>query len=203
MNIFKYKKWFLLVSVSSLFLIKDLFYPQLSFALPFNQDMVNNQYTLGLIMRSKPEGSVSISEAKRYVGKREDGAKLSNPIPVTRASLIHGRRAYNSNCSPCHGKFIGSKYIPGPVGSKLGAVNLTLDYLKVMPDSHFFQFVHFGGMAIMPVYGWKLSIEEHWDIVNYIRSVQKGNSLLRRSDNQKSSATDLKTDNGTTTQKAG
>lgn len=147
-------------------------------ALPFNQDMVGNQYGLGQIMRPKAAGSVSTNDAKRYVGlTREEAKDLQNPVPVTAASVLHGKRLYNVNCSPCHGSFIDGKHVPGPVGARLPAVNLAQDYLKVVPDSHFFQFIHFGGMAIMPAYGWKLSLEEHWDIVNYIRTVQNGGEL--------------------------
>lgn len=147
-------------------------------ALPFNQDMVGNQYGLGQIMRPKAAGAISNNDAKRYVGlTREEAVDIQNPVPATAASVLHGKRLYAVNCSPCHGSFVDGKHVPGPVGAKLPAVNLAQEYLKVVPDSHFFQFIHFGGMAIMPAYGWKLSLEEHWDIVNYIRTVQKGNEL--------------------------
>jgi mono/diheme cytochrome c family protein len=146
-------------------------------ALPFNQDMVGTQYGLGQIMRPKAEGAVSANDAKRFVGTREEAALLKNPVVSSSESIIHGKRIYNANCSPCHGSFVEGKHIPGPVGARLPAVNLAQDYLKVVPDSHFFQFIHFGGMAIMPAYGWKLSLTEHWDIVNYIRSVQQGGGL--------------------------
>lgn len=150
-----------------------------AYGLPFNQDMVGNQYGLGQIMRPKAEGSVSTNDAKRYVGlTREDAAELKNPIAPTLRSILHGKRVYNTNCSPCHGSFVDGAHVPGPVGAKLPAVNLAQDYLKAVPDSHFFQFIHFGGMAIMPAYGWKLSLDEHWDIVNYIRAVQQKNPLL-------------------------
>jgi mono/diheme cytochrome c family protein len=148
-------------------------------ALPFNQDMVGNQLGLGQVMRPKAEGSVSLNDVKRYIGGvRADAANLENPVPATLTSILHGKRLYNSNCSPCHGSFVQGKHVPGPVGAKLPAVNLAQDYLKAVPDSHFFQFIHFGGMAIMPAYGCKLSIEEHWDIVNYIRAVQSGADVV-------------------------
>jgi mono/diheme cytochrome c family protein len=146
-------------------------------ALPFNQDMVGTQYGLGQIMRPKATGAVSTNDAKRFIGTREEAASLKNPVAPTGQSILHGKRIYNANCSPCHGSFVEGKHVPGPVGARLPAVNLAQDYLKVVPDSHFFQFIHFGGMAIMPAYGWKLSLTEHWDIVNYIRSVQQGETV--------------------------
>lgn len=146
-----------------------------SHALPFNQDMVNNQLSGGQIMRPKAAGSIQDGALERFVGTREEAAKLTNPVPATAASVGHGQRIYNSNCAPCHGQFVDNAWIPGPVGKVLPAVNLSQDYLKKVPDSHFFQFIHFGGMAIMPAYGWKLSMNEHWDVVNYIRSVQNHN----------------------------
>ncbi|MCB0331689.1 MAG: cytochrome c, partial [Bdellovibrionales bacterium] len=45
-------------------------------------------------------------------------------------------------------------------------------------DGHIFSYIHFGGVAIMPRYGYKLSPREHWDIVNYIRWMQKDFSKL-------------------------
>lgn len=142
-------------------------------ALPFNQDMVGTQLGNGTVMRPGAEGAVSVGQGERWVGvKREDALKLTNPVPSSPSSVAKGKRLYHVNCSPCHGRYIDDKFIAGAVSQQLPGPNLSLPYLKDRPDAHFFQFIHFGGMAIMPAYGWKFSIEEHWDIVNYIRAIQ-------------------------------
>jgi len=147
--------------------------PTDALALPFNQDMVGSQISNGAIMRKHAEGAVATSDAERYVGLTREGAlTLTNPIPATPESLSKGARLFSANCSPCHGRYNEGKYIPGAVSNYVPGPNLALSFYKEKPDAHFFQFIHFGGMAIMPAYGWKFSMEEHWDIVNYVRQVQ-------------------------------
>jgi len=141
-------------------------------ALPFNQDMVGGQPILGKVMRPKAEGSVPRGAEARYVGTKEDAVNLKNPVPASPASVASGERLFHSNCSPCHGRYIEGKYIAGAVSKYVPGPNLQAEFYKTKSDGHFFQFIHFGGMAIMPAYGYKFSINEHWDIVNYIRHIQ-------------------------------
>jgi mono/diheme cytochrome c family protein len=146
---------------------------QLAYSLPFNQDMVGTQLSNGNIMRPKAAESVPVGTAKRFVGpNREDALRLTNPVPATEESVSNGSRLFAVNCSPCHGRYIEGKHVPGAVSTYLPGAELSAPFYKEKPDAHFFQFIHYGGMAIMPAYGWKLSIEEHWDIVNYIRHLQ-------------------------------
>jgi hypothetical protein len=44
---------------------------------------------------------------------------------------------------------------------------------KDRTDGYIFGAIHYGSYStLMPAYGWKFSIEEHWDMVNYIRKMQ-------------------------------
>ncbi len=83
---------------------------------------------------------------------------------------------FSVNCSPCHGDISTSPYVRGPVAQKSQMIGIVPDLkdemFKAKPDGHFYGIIHFGGMAVMPAYGWKLSPTEHWDMVNYIRKVQ-------------------------------
>jgi hypothetical protein len=142
-------------------------------ALPFNQDMVGTQLTNGNIMRPKAAESVPVGASERFIGpKREDALRLTNPVEPTEMSIASGSRLFAINCSPCHGRYIEGEHIPGAVSVYLPGPELSNALYKDKPDAHFFQFIYYGGLAIMPAYGWKLSIEEHWDIVNYIRHLQ-------------------------------
>ncbi len=144
-------------------------------AMPFNQDMATGQnIPAGQMMRGKAVGSVAVGASSRYQGSRDEALTLKNPIASTVQSVEHGKRLYNVNCTPCHGSYENGQYLPGGVQDKVPGPDLNADYIKVKPDGHFFSFVHFGGMAIMPAYGYKLSTVEHWDIVNYIRHFQQG-----------------------------
>jgi mono/diheme cytochrome c family protein len=144
-------------------------------ALPFNQDMVGNQISTGDMQRPEPARSIPRGAAKRFVGmKREDALTLVNPVKPTTRSIAHGKRLFQANCTPCHGKIVNQTYVLGPLATQLpGAPLFQGSFMWDKPDAHYFQFIHFGGMAIMPKYGYKFSIKEHWDIVNYIRDVQR------------------------------
>lgn len=141
-------------------------------ALPFNTDMMSTQPSHGQIVRPKAEGAVQQGISQRYNGTKEEAVNLTNPVPSTPLSITRGARIFNSNCSPCHGKYQDGKYVIGAVSQWMPGIDLSMDAIRVKPDGHFFQFIHFGGLAIMPAYASKFSIPEHWDVVNYVRSVQ-------------------------------
>lgn len=66
------------------------------------------------------------------------------------------------------------QYAPGPVAMKFAAPpDITQEpYRTGRSDGNIYGIIHFGGMAVMPALGWKLSPTEHWDIINYVRHVQ-------------------------------
>jgi len=161
----------LVVSVATLLAVSSVY------ALPFNSDMVNNQLRAGAIMRPLPEGSIAVGSLVGRLEKRDDALALSNPIKSDAVSIGAGQRLFAANCYPCHGDLSQKTWIPGPVGQKMTALvpgkppELTNAYYKGQPDGVFYAAMHFG-FGLMPNVGWKLSPTEHWDIINYIRSVQ-------------------------------
>lgn len=142
------------------------------YALPFSDDMVHDQPKVSEIMRPAPEGSVAMGSSARYVKDKEAALALTNPISGDAFSVERGERLWDVNCTPCHGQYAEDGYKAGVVNKFLPGPDLTADYISGKPDGHFFSYIYFGG-AIMPRYGWKLSMREHWDIVNYIRNQQK------------------------------
>jgi len=141
-------------------------------ALPLNTDMFDTQPGKGQIMRPLPEDTVPIGSLGLQFESREDAAQLENPVAPDASSLASGKRLFSINCTPCHGSYEGG-YQPGEIARfGMPPINLAEERLKAMSDAYFFQFIHFGGLALMPAYGWKFSMEEHWDIVNYIRQIQ-------------------------------
>lgn len=147
--------------------------PISALALPFNQDMVGTQLANGTIQREGAKDSVAVGTSQRYIGdKREDALVLSNPVTRTVQSVSNGSRLYRAQCAPCHGSVIDGAYVQGPVAKFVPGPHLFIEAMKAKPDAHYFQYIYFGGLAIMPRYGYKLSIDEQWDIVNYIRDVQ-------------------------------
>lgn len=141
-------------------------------ALPFNDDMVHDQLKTGEVMRAAPEHSIPIGASERYVKDRDAALKLTNPIAGDELSTRNGQRLWEIHCSMCHGVYTDQGYKIGVVNQWMPGPNLADDTIKGKSDGHFFGYVYFGGLALMPRYGWKLSITEHWDLVNYIREVQ-------------------------------
>jgi mono/diheme cytochrome c family protein len=150
--------------------------PISSFALPFNTDLSDVQLRAGSMMRPKAKNSVPVGSLEYRVEDKEAALLLSNPLAGDANSSLRGQQLFSVNCSPCHGDITSSPYVKGPVAQKsqmLGIVpDLKDELYKAKPDGHFYGIIHFGGMAVMPALGWKLSPTEHWDIVNYIRKVQ-------------------------------
>jgi hypothetical protein len=144
-------------------------------ALPFNDDMVDSSLTDGQITRAKPDGVIAKGSLEYRVDTREEANKLSNPVKADAKSLVRGSRLYRVNCYTCHGDLESKKWEPGPVGQPgrlPGVPNITDAFYKGKSDGYVYGIIHFGGMAYMPAYGWKLSPTEHWDIINYVRKMQ-------------------------------
>lgn len=149
-------------------------------ALPFNDDMVDIQPRTGSVVRSKPATSVSVGSLAFRVANRQEAEALENPVKLDAVSKMKGKRLFAVNCTPCHGDIAAKEWKVGPVGIKFGNIPdiravdpaRQKDY-RTQTDGFFYSVIHFGSMStLMPAYGWKLSPTEHWDIVNYIRSVQ-------------------------------
>ncbi|MCB0311456.1 MAG: c-type cytochrome [Bdellovibrionales bacterium] len=147
--------------------------PHLADALPFNDDMVDTQLRAGAIMRPKPEGSVAKGTLERFVDPAT-AANLVNPKQSSRASVESGEMLFSVNCMPCHGDIKSPQWQTGPVGQKFSLKqppDISSGQYKSRTDGQIFTAIHFGAGLMRPV-GWKLSMSETWDIVNYVRKVQ-------------------------------
>ena len=143
-------------------------------ALPFNDDMVDVQKRTGVMMRQKAPGTVPLGMSEYHVATKADAEKMTNPIKADDRSVDNGKRLFSVNCTPCHGDISKKPWAPGYVAAKLPLIppDPTTDAYKARSDGFFYGTIHFGGAALMPALGWKLSPTEHWDVVNYIRSEQ-------------------------------
>lgn len=118
-----------------------------------------------------PEHSVATT-ALLYPETAEIAEKnLRNPLPATQATVDAGKHWYNTFCVNCHGadgKGVGSitdVYMPAP--------NLTVADYEKRGDGFFFHRITFGAQAIMPPYGHAITPTERWQIVHYLRVLQK------------------------------
>jgi len=167
--------------LSRLFFIVALM-PTLAHAWPWSQDMMNQPSVKPqelppgkTAMLPFPVRSVPTQGIPTEVANKDEANALTSPIPVTEESLNKGRVLFRIVCAACHGL---TGQADSPVSDKIGAINLTDDYVqKQMTEGWIFGTITFGGAAIMPPYGVTnggvgsndLTPEERWDVVNYVR----------------------------------
>jgi len=162
-------------------LVGVLLIPALAFGLPFNKDMVDVQMRAGSTTRPSVPGTVALGSLSYRVESKAETEGMTNPIARDEASVQRGKRLFEVNCTPCHGWYTNGGNVKPPVAKGVAGENgymglpapdITVDMYKQRTDGFFYGTIHFGGMAIMPAYGWKLSPHEHWDLVNYVRHIQ-------------------------------
>jgi mono/diheme cytochrome c family protein len=95
--------------------------------------------------------------------------KMKNPVPATPAALVAGRQLYAEHCQKCHGEKGNGQ------GAK--AAELTIapsDFTNAsemgdLPDGQLFLEITKGELP-MPAFEDKLSEQERWQLVDYIRT---------------------------------
>ena len=98
---------------------------------------------------------------------------LPNPVPADLASLERGEVLFNRICAVCHGPAgVGAQanmieYIP-----LLIAYNLSGPVVAGYTDGFIYGIMRVG-RGLMPPYGHQISHFDRWNIVNYIRVLQR------------------------------
>lgn len=94
-------------------------------------------------------------------------AELQNPVIPDAASQAQGQMLFTIHCALCHGE---TSVKPGLAGSKLTPPppGLDRDLLKSRSDSHLFNAIS-NGFGRMPPFKGKLSPQERWHLVNFLR----------------------------------
>jgi len=120
-----------------------------------------------------PKRSIPVGGLPTKVANREEATNLKNPVAVSAASIKKGRDLFQIICAACHGL---SGKADSPVSEKIGAVDLTAEYIQNYADGYIWGTISFGS-AIMPSYGVvneqggsnDLTPEERWHVVNYVK----------------------------------
>lgn len=161
-------------------LFLSLLTPSLVLAWPWSTDMMNQpsikpQETYKGKIFPFPARSVPTIGVQTKVANRDEAKGLSNPVAATAGSIKIGKRMFTIYCSACHGQ---SGKADSPISPKIGAIDLTTEYVqKDLTEGWIFGTITFGS-AIMPAYGKPgegggsndLSVEERWHVVNYVRN---------------------------------
>lgn len=95
---------------------------------------------------------------------------IKNPVPASPASLARGKDRFTIFCEPCHGADAAGD---GPVNAKLMvAPSLLTDKAKKLTDGYIYSMIR-RGRGVMPAYGDRIFGDDRWDIVNYVRQLQR------------------------------
>ena len=94
----------------------------------------------------------------------------TNPIAATDSSIARGERKFMRTCAPCHGTTlagdgkVAANFMPPP--------DLLAEATRNRKDGFIYSYIRFGGV-VMPPYGAQVTAEEAWNLVNYVRHMQK------------------------------
>lgn len=124
-----------------------------------------------------------------------NGQPKNNPLPLSHtfmvrgaamATIDRGQECFEIHCAPCHG-LSGQggndpKQAHGLVGRRWPVVipnfhakpdgDAATNRVANLTDGDFFEVIT-NGKGTMPAYGTRLSVEERWAVVHYIRALQQ------------------------------
>lgn len=111
-----------------------------------------------------PAGAVPVSGREVLSPQSE----TANPVAASEESVARGETLFAINCAMCHGQTSAE---PGRVGQKIKPPppGLAPELLQRLRDADIFRAVTFG-FGRMPPFQDKLSPQERWDLVNFLRS---------------------------------
>lgn len=150
-------------------------------------DSMMNGSLNGNAIRIPMNGSVAY-----YYGNTEDERNramkeiVADPVKLTDAALAKGKNLYTINCAICHGDLgDGAGYLVRDDGGKYPAqpANFLKDDFIASSEGRFYHSIMYG-KNMMGSYADKLSYEERWDVIHYIRSLQANSKKLKYSEKE-------------------
>ena len=103
----------------------------------------------------------------------EEASKLNNPIPAKFESIMRGKYTYLRSCATCHGDNADGN---GPVAAALTPKPANLIKMSGIHSDSDFAWKIMNGRGSMPAWKNILSMDQIWDLVNYIQSLSNANS---------------------------
>lgn len=159
-------------------------------AFPWSIDMFRGASVqpLAIAPRAMPEGTLPVDGIHYNIhygqpaGMPDEAAippmklelmtvRLQNPLQPTPQVLAYGKELFDNTCSPCHGlKGKGDGSVVHLLQHK--PANLMTGVSKNLPDGYIYGYIRNGGIW-MPSYNDAMSSKERWEVVVYLRSLQK------------------------------
>jgi cytochrome c553 len=131
---------------------------------------------------AQPNGAVPFyyenTELERVRCEQE---MIQNPFPITKAGLDRAKPLYDVNCGICHGeKGDGQGSLVTIPDAKYPAQPKNLlgdDMISAGNGRYYFGIMY--GKNVMGAYADKLSYEERWQVIHYIRALQAKSKSLQ------------------------
>ncbi|MEZ5294622.1 MAG: c-type cytochrome [Vicinamibacterales bacterium] len=115
--------------------------------------------------------SIALFVAASAAGQTPKAAALKNPVASTPASVATGQQVYQRQCRTCHG---ASGKADTPVAKRMNASDLTdATWTHGASDGEIFTVIRDGAgpQSTMKPFKDKISDQDAWHLVNYIRSL--------------------------------
>jgi mono/diheme cytochrome c family protein len=123
-----------------------------------------------LVYRAPDDASVPTIGKDVEMDRDVAAEKLHNPIPASPAATARGDTLFHRLCVPCHGMTMQGN---GPVAANfMPPPDLLAQQTRERKDGYIYSYIRHGGV-VMPSYGFQVSAEEAWDIIHYLRAMQK------------------------------
>jgi len=107
-----------------------------------------------------------------YAGKNADGSFVKGfPIEITETVVRRGQNRYQIYCAPCHGALGDGNGITKSYGM-VATPSYHDDRLRTMAEGEIFNTITLGKNTMFP-YADKLSPDERWAVIAYVRALQR------------------------------
>jgi len=137
----------------------------------------NDFFPDGRGSRLRPEGTVArgepYEESAFYTGIVPGTTNFVevNPVPVSETLLARGQERFGIFCAPCHSAVGDGNGVPKRINAMGVVANLHDKRIVMLPDGELFNTISHG-KNLMSGYAAKISTEDRWAIVAYVRALQ-------------------------------
>ncbi len=113
--------------------------------------------------------ALAVAHGKKDWPAPEDAKKLKNPVAATDASLVAAKAVFLDNCAQCHGEGGKGDGSEAPMYDVKPADFTDAHMMGEMTDGEIFWKIS-EGRRPMPEFKKRLTEEQRWQLVNYVRT---------------------------------